>query len=572
MSARSVVKYLIIPWAGIGVILFLSHFLLVAEFGLYEDDYFYILPHLTEKLGEFSAFFVSALTHPPQGRPLFTCFQGALAYFGYHAGGLVFCHLISFVFLWISAGLLYQLLLRRLSYRAAFLGALLLVLFPLDTSRQILMHQMATVITTTVLLCAFHLYVSRRFLPSYLVAATLLITYESIFLPFIVAPFFLKEQPQRLVRSLVIHTIIFVAIIAIIFGFRVFLGEPRAVETTSNLAQEIPKIAWSCIANPILGVLAIVARPVDALIHSSAEGCIVAVFAGLTAFVVLRRVPERTAVDIPTSRSTGWTIFCAGALAWVIAYLLDFRQYYYPPGITLGRLSAMHGIAGFGAALVLAAVVALFYDLLPKRLRIGFDMCGALFVAGLAAFGFHIQDAEYVASWRQQRDFWLGLVPLIQDARPGDNIVLQIEYRRPGLIPYTEGFSAHGVTVHPNLAFPYFLDFTLDHRNPPTFHGYADYLKISEANGEIVIESPGFDPKRFARIQGDNLIFMRAHDGMFERVGGKITLSGHTLLARPMVAVPGNPIKMSRLFWDLFELSDSTSWFTLRSARIASPW
>jgi hypothetical protein len=35
---------------------------------------------------------------------------------------------------------------------------------------------------------------------SYLVAATLLLTYESIYLPFIVAPFFLEDQPRKLVK------------------------------------------------------------------------------------------------------------------------------------------------------------------------------------------------------------------------------------------------------------------------------------------------------------------------------------------------------------------------------------
>ncbi len=306
-----------------GVILFLSHFLLVTEFGLYEDDYFYILPRLAENFHQFCTFFLNALTHPPQGRPLLTCLQGALAYFGYHAGGLPFCHLISFVFLWLSAGLLYQLLIRKLSKRAAFLGALLLFLFPLDTSRQILMHQMATVTTITVLLCAFHLYASHRFVLSYLVAATLLLTYESIYLPFIVAPFFLEDQPRKLVKRLIVHAIIFGAIVGIVFGARAFIGEQRAAETTSHLSEELPKIIWSCVANPALGIWAIVTHPLDALVHSRAEGCIVAVFAGLTTIFVLRSLRENATADLPGRRITGWLIFCAGGIAWVIAYVLE---------------------------------------------------------------------------------------------------------------------------------------------------------------------------------------------------------------------------------------------------------
>jgi hypothetical protein len=590
MITKSGMKSSLISWTGIGLILFLGHFVLATEFGLYEDDYFYILPRITENFREFTTFFFYTLMHPVQGRPLFEPLQGALAYFGYHAGGLAFCHLISFFFLWVSAILLYQLLLGKLSQRSAFLGASLLVLFPLDTSRQILMHQMATVATTTVLLCAFHLYVSRRFFLSYIVAATLLITYESIFLPFIVAPFFLEDQPRRLTKSFIIHAVIFTAIIGIVFGSRALIGESRALETSSHLSEEIPKMVWSCVANPALGVWAMVARPIDALMHSRAEGVIIAAVVGLTAFSVLCafRNNARSSDPVPGDvgsepasavlprdsggRRTGLLILSAGAIAWVIAYVLDFRSDYYPPGITIGRLSAMHGIAGFGAALVLAALVSLLVDPLPQRLRIGLDVCGALFIAGLAAFGFHIQEAEYVTSWQQQRDFWLALAPLIQDARAGDNIVLQIEYRRHGVVPYTQGFTADEMTIYPNLAFSYFLDFTPDPTHPPTFHAYAEYIKMSEASGELVLQSPWFDPARFAHIRGDNLLFLRAQGGVVKRVEGEVTLGGHTLFARPVVPVTGNPVKVSRLFWDLFEPSGSTSWATLRSARVAPPW
>ncbi len=565
MVTKASVKSSLIPWAAMGVILFLSHFLLVAEFGLYEDDYFYILPRLTESFPQFKIIFLTALTHSSQSRPLLGSLQGALARYGYHAGGLVFCHLISFVALWFSAGLLYQLLVRKLSPRAAFFAALVLVLFPLDTSRQILMHQMATIIPTTVLLCAFHLYVSRRFILSYLVAAPLLITYESSFLPFIVAPFFLEEQPKKLIKSFVIHTLIFTLLIGIVFGTRAFFGESRAVEASSHLSEEIPKILWSCVANPILGVWAIVARPIDALMHSRAEGVIVVVLAALTAFFVLRafRNNGRSSDSAPGAsgvlprdsgrRRTAWLILCAGLIAWVIVYVLDFRPDYYPPGITIGRLSAMHGIAGFGAALVVGAIVSLLFDRLPQQLHAGIDICGALFIAGMAAFGFHIQEAEYVTNWQQQRDFWLQLAPLIQDARPGDNIVLQVEYRRHGFIPNTQGFTADELPVYPSLAFPYFFDFPANPAHPPTFHGYADYVKMFEANGEVVIQSPFFDPERFAHVRGDNLLLLRAQN-------------------RPMAPVSGNPVKLSRLFWDLFEPSGSTSWFTLRSARSMPPW
>ena len=177
-----------------------------------------------------------------------------------------------------------------------------------------------------------------------------------------------------------------------------------------------------------------------------------------------------------------------------------------------------------------------------------------------------------MTSWQQQRDFWLGLVPLIQDARPDDKIVLQIEYRRHGLIPYTQGFTADEMTVYPNLAFPYFVDFPGGRERSPTFHGYADYIKVSEGDGEVLIQSPAFDPQRFAHIRGDNLLFLRVQDGVVQRVGGEIAIGGHTMFARPIASVTGNPVKISRLFWELFEPRGSTAWFTLRSAKSYPPW
>jgi hypothetical protein len=128
------------------------------------------------------------------------------------------------------------------------------------------------------------------------------------------------------------------------------------------------------------------------------------------------------------------------------------------------------------------------------------------------------------------------------------------------------------MTVYPNLAFPYFVDFPGDRQQSPTFHGYADYTKIIEENGETIIQSPFFSPARFAHTHGDNLILLRAQDGFIHRVQGEVTLGGHRMFARPMGPVTGNPIKMSRLFWELFEPSSSSSWFTLRSAKSAPPW
>jgi hypothetical protein len=556
----------LLAWLILGIVIFCAHFVLVSQFGVYEDDFFYVVPWLHASSSKLWNFGLSSLLHPSQGRPFLAPAQALLANLGFKIGGLEFCHLISFFVLWLSAILLYQLLRPKLGRAAALIGGFVLVLFPLDTSRQIIMHQMATLIPMAALLWCILLYRARQFVAAYILAAMLLLTYESTYLPFLIAPVFLDTELRSFFRRFSLHLVIWAVIAAGVFSIRAFLGESRATQTVSGISEFLPKIVQASAIGPAYGLLALLTRPVDSLFHSTAEGYLLAAICGGLVYLALCR--SRDITTEPTQQALPiWLIAGSGLLVWVIAYLLSFRPDYFPPVVSIGRLSAQHNVAGLGAAVVTACGYAFLAKRLKAKGRTVSDIVVALFAAGLVAFGYHIQDAEYVGSWKQVRSFWLRLFPLIQDARPGDVIVFQFDDTKHGIVPITKGFTQHEMAVYYSLAFPRFVTWTHPGFKSPTFHGYADYTRIIRKSDEAIIESPSFDPTAFAHVREDNLIFLQSTKGKLRRLAGPIVLQGVELYARPQDTSIVDGVKPSSLFWELFEPVDSSRWSTLKNAR-----
>ena len=126
--------------------------------------------------------------------------QHTLSFLTTHGGNTVGGYLVSFVIITINGFLMFRLLSRVLSPFAGFIGAMTLILFPIDTSRQILMHQAALLLPMTILLIALLCYVGGRKAVAFILAGTLLLTYESFYLPFLIAPLLTWESSRRMIR------------------------------------------------------------------------------------------------------------------------------------------------------------------------------------------------------------------------------------------------------------------------------------------------------------------------------------------------------------------------------------
>jgi hypothetical protein len=553
-------------WAIIGTIIWLGHFLLASEFGLYEDDYIYALPWFGAHLHDLRAYCWEALIHPIQGRPLYFPLQAILTFAAFRVGGLQLCHLLSFFILWAACVLFYELMRRQVSSIGALSGTLMFALFPLDTSRQIIMHQGCLLVPLVVLVGSFLLFSHGHRVLAHLLAATLLLTYESSYLPFIIAPFFVEGRFWPVIRRFLLHATVCGFIAGAVFLMRSLLGEARASDAASSVGDILPKILWACIAGPWYGLVAIATRPVDAWWHSQPVGYLVAIIVCFLFFLSGRYWLASPEDAVRFSSKSAISLGLGGLIAWVVSYLLDFRPDYYPPVVSIGRLSAEHNLAALGAAILSAVLVHLFTSG-RQSWRNRFVMVAlSLFFGGLAAFAFHVQDSEYVASWQQQKDFWIRLVPKIQDVKPGDVIVLEIDSTRNGAIPITQGFTQHEIPVYNTFAFPRFLKFGYE-KNLPTFHGYAGYVHIVSTGSGALVESPSMFPTLYGRIDHDNLIFIRTDGGELKRVAGPTILQGVSVFARPQPPATSEKVKLSPLFWRLFGHQSSDRWLTLRGAR-----
>ena len=240
--------YIFLP---IGFVVFVSHFLLCSKFGIYEDDYILVLPTFSWSSFDWLRTITSDFLNPPQGRPLYYFAQHTLSFLTTHGGNTVGGHLVSFVIITINGFLMFRLLSRVLSPLAGFVGAMTLILFPIDTSRQLLMHQAALLLPMTILLAALLCYVGGRRVIAFILAGTLLLTYESFYLPFLIAPLLAWESSRKMIKRIVVHLMVFFLIAGGIFFLRGLFGEERARSTVENLGGAVPKILTACTLGPI---------------------------------------------------------------------------------------------------------------------------------------------------------------------------------------------------------------------------------------------------------------------------------------------------------------------------------
>jgi hypothetical protein len=80
----------------ITAVVFISHFLLCAKFGIYEDDYIYVLPTFDRTAADWIHQITNDLVSPSQGRPLYYIVQHTLSFLTTRGGNTVGGHLLSF--------------------------------------------------------------------------------------------------------------------------------------------------------------------------------------------------------------------------------------------------------------------------------------------------------------------------------------------------------------------------------------------------------------------------------------------------------------------------------------------
>jgi hypothetical protein len=257
----------------------------------------------------------------------------------------------------------------------------------------------------------------------------------------------------------------------------------------------------------------------------------------------------------------------AGLLAWSISYLLAFRPDYFPPVVSIGRLSAVHAVGAVGSAIFVAAVFQLILGRVEKGiLRTALLSIVALLFGGMSAFAAHVQRTEYVADWSKQQQFWRNLTADIRDVEDGDVIIVELS-GDPDAMPITQGEPAFGEVNYPPLALPYFIKFPPVWKDVPRVYGYWAQCEFEDTDKGRKLHTPPWFPSIWPVISDGRFIYFRVEQKRLVRVSEPVNIGGKNFKPRPKPLQILPPLRTTGVFNKLFRERSSDRWFTLKNAR-----
>jgi hypothetical protein len=519
-------------WEAIVTIMlvtFVAHFVFFPLFGIYSDDYILTLPTMGRSWHDFIEALRNAWIYPNMARPLNHFLRAFIFFFTVRNGHVAPGFLLSWVLVSGNAILLFALIRRILPYATALIGSLVFVLFPLDTSRQILMHQTDLLLAVFLLLLCFRLYVGGRYLAAYALVTISLINLESLFPPFLAAPILLAgiegaTSWKRFFKKQIIHGVI----LAVLFGLfvlgRFAIGEERARDVALKPVDTIGRMIRLAVEGPWHGVEALVQRPLDGALHCDARLLpYVLLTIVLTAWGLSRRGHQNhTKTEVSSSspeavrRRPALCVFLGGLLVWSLSYVLWVPDDYFPPTVNIGRETGMHAAAAVGAGLVAAALAEWVrsFSFTPKRVL---GLIFSCYCGALVAFAVQIQLTEYVTYWDQTKRFWNILLDQIRDVQDGEVVLVQQSFDSR-VMPVTKGFGEFEQESYFPMALPCFVDFPATWKQKPRVYGLWEGCGHDNLDDSIKLHTPIWAPSIWPTIRSGNFIYFRVKNGRLERV------------------------------------------------------
>ena len=570
------------PLLLLAAVTFVAHFLLLSQFGLYEDDYFYTVPALGDGAGPWWPQVVDALLHPIQGRPLNHAVRRTLFHFVLGGGGLQAGYLVSWAFISLNAFLVFRLVSKVTSARAAIFAGLMYIVFPGDTSRQLLMHQSDIHFGMLLLLIALNVYGAGRVLASFAIASLTLVSYEAFYLPFLAAPLIFASVRRPSVRLVVLHGLCFFVLAGSVLFLRSLLGEPRASELIGGFGNVVGAIATAGPIGVWTSAKMIVLRPIDALLHAEPLAWAIGFVIFIGALVSYRRLPI---ADLSLRKGiVGPLLLCGlGALiAWTASYLLAFRSDYYPPIMTIGRLSGIHAPGALGAAILTGVLLEL-----ARAGSKGTQFYSGVLAVAIAAiigfsgsFGVAVQRSEYVAHWSKQIRHYQEIVDLVPDLKEGEIIVLNVEGVGTAF-PITKGFPRFAMVSYSPVALSGFMEWPKEWKSPPVIAPIWDGVPVQLTPEGLALFSPRWQfqkpgpnaplPPGIPVLSDDRFVMLAEKEGRLRRISGPVQIEGHTLKARTVESRERASLSPSKLFKVLTESRPQEDWFTLKHAHNYPP-
>ncbi len=490
------------------LIIWLAYFLLIKDYGLYEDDTRYIAdPANLDFRGFLELIKYNMLNiEGGQGRIIGFSVPHFLAYLSYNMAGLTGTYFLGTLIILLNAILVYRFVLKILPIEFAILASLFYILYPADTAKILLVHLYQLQLSLTFTLLALNLYLSGKRTASFILAFCSLLTYEVAFLPFLVVPLFSEKWSIRLLRKQILHGIIIIGFFAIIFISRKLLGENRVSEMEGN--NMIYNFIMSLIIGPVISAYTFLLAVVEVLINFRnlvfifLTGLIL--FGSFSYFINYRLksignagdTKEEHELSLASPNRTGLLnipilqLIIAAILMLISSYLLALVR--FPPSAVHGRATSVHLASSVSGSILAAIIIYFVFTFFTKRnFRIALNTLIVLFLALLLSRGMLIQR-DYAKSWTIQKSFWTELISKCPDIK--ESTILLVHAGDPSFgieNIYTLSWSLPEVISK-------ILKFDPGWKSPP----------------KVVAESMNYDGKLYH--DGDGIFFIPDYPFLFE--------------------------------------------------------
>lgn len=545
-----------------------AFYIKMPQFGLYEDDYWFVGIPATMSFNELLGFIKEMLTNLErgQGRFIGSSLPLLLAYVNFHLGGLFLAYFFGILLVGLNAYLLYKAVSKRFNKIISVTAGIVFVLFPGDTTKAMLVHIYQLQLSIFFILLAFNFYLSERKFIAYVFALFCLLTYESPFLPFIFAPLLMNlNWKTKTLFRFIKHNLILAGFIIIMFIFRKLTGEERVAELV--IQDFLIKTAASFLIGPVFSLISFFNALYLTIVnlHETYITIVFSLFIFALFAILIKELnfdPSKEKyqfnhaflkynLELPKEVDKSLKLVLVSVLMTVIAY--SFSVTHFPPVTLEGRATSVHLGASIGISLLIAAFLNLIIFLIQhfryRRIVYGVVIVCLSLITG---YGMLIQN-DYVLNWEKQKLFWSKVLEHAPDLEENTHILVEMDNIYETTYAYTYSWSKPMVLSQ----LFHFPEDWYSHPKLTILDLHMEKGLTASQNGEICFRPSypflyNFEEK--VTLPQHNVILLRVNENnQFERITGIYQVDSSQLYLKEKTEDKIKNYKPTKLYPYFFE-------------------